>query len=82
MKHKATFVAAEDENTTKRLRMRKYCSKHHATPEASRCPSVTCLMCMLVSQVKGRAEVRSLLPNTVEMMPLRSTFRIMVPSTK
>lgn len=42
----------------------------------------TCRMCMLVSQVRGRAEVRSWLPSTVEMIPLRSTFLIIVPSTK
>lgn len=42
----------------------------------------TCPICMLVSQVKGRAEVRSFDPSSVDMMPLRSTLRIIVPSTK
>ena len=39
-------------------------------------------MSMLMSQVRGRADVRSLEPRSVDMMPLWSTLRIVVPSTK
>ena len=39
-------------------------------------------MSMLMSQVRGRAEVRSLDPRMVEMIPFWSTLRMVVPSTK
>lgn len=39
-------------------------------------------MSITESQLKGRAEVRSLKPSSVEMMPFWSIRRIMVPSTK
>lgn len=37
---------------------------------------------MAESQLRGLAEVRSLKPKSVEMIPFWSTLRIMVPSTK
>lgn len=42
----------------------------------------TCEMSITESQLKGRAEVRSLKPSSVEMIPFWSIRRIMVPSTK
>lgn len=39
-------------------------------------------MSITASQLRGRAEVRSLKPNRVEMIPFWSILRIMVPSTK
>lgn len=42
----------------------------------------TCEMSITESQLKGRAEVRSLKPRRVEMIPFWSIRRIMVPSTK
>lgn len=42
----------------------------------------TCEMSITESQLNGRAEVRSLKPSSVEMIPFWSIRRIMVPSTK
>lgn len=39
-------------------------------------------MSITASQLRGRAEVRSLKPRRVEMIPFWSILRIMVPSTK
>ncbi len=39
-------------------------------------------MSITASQLRGRAEVRSLKPSRVEMIPFWSILRIMVPSTK
>lgn len=42
----------------------------------------TCEMSITESQLRGRAEVKSLKPSRVDMIPFWSMRRIMVPSTK
>lgn len=57
--------------------MKRHCEMK--MPETKEC---TCEMSITESQLRGRAEVRSLKPSNVEMIPFWSIRRIMVPSTK
>lgn len=53
------------------IRVYGHCKSSHAEEKQTLGGSVfaTWLMCMLLSQVKGLAEVRSLEPRTVDMIP-------------
>lgn len=77
---KSIVVLAFHKSCQKRAFIKKHDGWESRRGNSRRLP--TCEMSITESQLRGRAEVKSLKPSRVDMIPFWSMRRIMVPSTK